>query len=77
MLPWSFMTAFWIISPSMCLVIRFYLKRENQRRKQLLAEQGSESEGDEVLDADGEIVKVEGTDLDQTDRQNLKFIYPL
>lgn len=61
----------------MCLVIRFYLKRENQRRKQLLAEQGSESEGDEVLDADGEIVKVEGTDLDQTDRQNLKFIYPL
>lgn len=71
------MTAFWIISPGMCLIIRFYLDRENRRRKQLLAEQGDESERDEVMDTGSEIVKVGGGDLDLTDRQNLKFIYPL
>lgn len=71
------MTAFWIISPAMCLIIRFYLDRENRRRKQLLAEQGDESERDEVIDTGSEIVKVGGGDLDLTDRQNLKFIYPL
>ncbi|OJJ08747.1 hypothetical protein ASPVEDRAFT_47920 [Aspergillus versicolor CBS 583.65] len=76
-LPWSFMTAFWVISPGMCLIIRFYLDRENRRRKQLLAEQGDESERDEVMDTGSEIVKVGGGDLDLTDRQNLKFIYPL
>lgn len=77
MLPWSFMTAFWIISPIMCLIIRIYLTRENRRRQQLLAEQGSESERDEVIDTGSEIVKIGGSDLDQTDRQNIRFIYPL
>lgn len=71
------MTAFWIISPAMCLVIRFYLDRENRRRKQLLAEQGDESERDEVIDTGTEIVKVKDSDLDRTDRQNLEFVYPL
>lgn len=71
------MTAFWVISPTMFLVIRFYLNRENRRREQLLAEQGSESERDEVIDTGSEIVKIGGGDLDQTDRQNLRFIYPL
>ena len=61
----------------MCLIIRIYLTRENRRRQQLLAEQGSESERDEVIDTGSEIVKIGGSDLDQTDRQNIRFIYPL
>lgn len=61
----------------MFLIIRFYLNCENKRREQLLADQGSESEREEVIDTGSEIVKIGGGDLDQTDRQNLKFIYPL
>ena len=76
-LPWAFMTAFWIISPLMCVIIRFYLQRENRRRQQLLAERDSDSDQDEVVDTGSEIVKIGDRDLDCTDRENLKFVYPL
>ncbi|KAJ5974585.1 MFS general substrate transporter [Penicillium waksmanii] len=76
-LPWAFMTAFWLISPAMCIVIRFYLQRENNRRQQLLFENDSESDKDEVIETRNQIVKISDRDLDRTDRQNLKFIYPL
>lgn len=76
-LPWAFMTAFWIISPLMCVIIRFYLQRENRRRQQLLAERDSDSDQDEVVDTGSEIVKIGDHDLDCTDRENLKFVYPL
>ncbi|OTB09730.1 hypothetical protein K445DRAFT_342905 [Daldinia sp. EC12] len=75
-LPWSFMTAFWFISPAMCLWIRFYLQRENSRRLSLIEQNGSDSEN-EVLDTDGQTIKINDEDLDKTDRENLKFIYPL
>lgn len=71
------MTAFWLISPAMCIIIRFYLQRENRRREQLLAENDSDSDKDEVIEAGGEVVKISDRDRDCTDRQNLKFIYPL
>jgi hypothetical protein len=71
------MTAFWFISPAMCIIIRFYLQRENDRRETLLAENDTESEGDEVIDTGNEIVKIGARDFDKTDRENLKFIYPL
>ena len=61
----------------MCLIIRYYLTRENRHRERLLAEQGSDSERDEVIDTGSEVVKIGGGDLDQTDRQNIRFIYPL
>ncbi|KAL4915240.1 major facilitator superfamily domain-containing protein [Aspergillus aurantiobrunneus] len=77
-LPWAFMTAFWVISPAMCLVIRFYLQRENRRRETVLAEGGMDSEEEnEAIDTGSEIVKVGGRDLDRTDRENLRFVYPL
>lgn len=71
------MTAFWLISPAMCIIIRFYLQRENKRRQQLLFGNDSESEKDEVIETGNEVVKISDRDLDRTDRQNLKFIYPL
>lgn len=71
------MTAFWFISPAMCIIIRFYLQRENRRRGRLLAEKETDSEGDEAIDTGSEIVKIGERDLDKTDRENLKFIYPL
>lgn len=74
--PWSFMTAFWFLSPSLCLVIRFYLKRENKRRLRLLELEGSDSDVG-VLDTGSQVILVNNQDLDQTDRQNLRFIYPL
>lgn len=61
----------------MCIIIRFYLQRENRRREQLLAENDSDSDKDEVIEAGGEVVKISDRDRDCTDRQNLKFIYPL
>ncbi|WVO25119.1 uncharacterized protein IAS62_006505 [Cryptococcus decagattii] len=81
-LPWAFMTAAWVICPLMCLLIRFYLKRENDRRDKLMAEQQSaESEADKELLAifgeDHEVLKIHEADLDLTDRENLKFRYPL
>ncbi|KAI1382883.1 MFS general substrate transporter [Hypoxylon trugodes] len=75
-LPWAFMTAFWFISPGICLVIRFYLERENKRRQMLLEGNGSEDEN-EMLDAGSQTIMINNEDLDQTDRENLKFIYPL
>lgn len=72
------MTAFWFISPAMCLIIRFYLQRENRRREQLLAEGAIDSEDEsDAIDTGSEIVKIDRMDLDKTDRQNLRFIYPL
>ncbi|KAI0376373.1 putative allantoate permease of the major facilitator superfamily [Hypomontagnella monticulosa] len=75
-LPWAFMTAFWIISPILCLIIRFYLVRQNKLRARIIESQGSEEEID-VLDNGSEILNLNEKDLDETDRQNLKFVYPL
>lgn len=71
------MTAFWFISPAMCLAIRFYLQRENRCRERILAERDTDSETDEVIDTGSQVVKIGHEDLDLTDRQNLKFVYPL
>lgn len=72
------MTAFWFISPAMCLIIRFYLQRENKRRERLLAQSGVESdEENEAIDTGNEIVKIGERDLDKTDREDMRFIYPL
>lgn len=75
-LPWSFMTAFWFISPAMCLMIRFYLVKQNKNRAITLADQDNSS-AEQVLDIGDEVLKVDNDDLDQTDRQNLRFRYPL
>ncbi|OTA93991.1 hypothetical protein M434DRAFT_30498 [Hypoxylon sp. CO27-5] len=75
-LPWAFMTAFWFISPAMCLWIRYYLQKENNRRQILLEQNGSDEEN-EMLDAGSQTILINDEDLDQTDRKNLKFIYPL
>lgn len=71
------MTAFWLISPAMCIVIRFYLQSENKRRERILFENDSELDNEEVIEKGSEVVKISDRDLDRTDRQNLKFIYPL
>lgn len=76
LLPWGFMTAFWPISPAMCIVIRYYLKVENQKRAARLAEMGEISDEEAVDTGDG-LVKVQGEDRDYTDRENLRFVYPL
>lgn len=76
-LPWACMTASWFISPIMCLIIRFYLDNQNKKRALLLAEKaGSDSEVD-GLDDGGEILQLDDRDLDLTDKQNLRFVYPL
>lgn len=59
----------------MCLVIRFYLNRENSVRAKALEEINDQS--DEALEMGEEILQVGKDDLDLTDRQNLKFVYPL
>lgn len=61
----------------MCLIIRFYLQRENKRREGILAGTDTESDKDEVIDAGGQFVHIGDRDLDKTDRENLKFMYPL
>ena len=61
----------------MCVLIRFYLQHENKRRQKLLLENDSSSEKDEVIETGNEVVKINDRDLDSTDRQNMKFIYPL
>ncbi|TWU72692.1 hypothetical protein ED733_003681 [Metarhizium rileyi] len=76
-LSWSFMTAFWLISPIMCLIIRWYLVNQNkQRAGERAATQGNDSEA-EGLDTGTEILQLSDQDLDLTDRQNLRFVYPL
>ncbi len=75
-LPWAFMTAFWFISPIMCLIIRFYLVHENKKRAAILADRGIDSDND-VLEVGSEIMHLKDDDLDLTDRQNLRFVYPL
>lgn len=70
------MTAFWLISPLLCVIIRVYLKRENKKRAAVLYEKGSDSEND-ALEVGSEIMHLRDEDLDQTDRQNLHFVYPL
>lgn len=75
-LPWAFMTVFWFISPIMCLIIRYYLNKENQKRAVILAERSGDSDSD-VLEVGSELVHLKNEDLDLTDRQNLRFVYPL
>lgn len=70
------MTTFWFISPAMCLIIRFYLNRENKKRAAILAERSSDSDSD-ALEVGSEIIHLQDDDLDLTDRQNLRFVYPL
>ena len=70
------MTAFWLISPAMCLIIRFYLDRENKIRARKLEQSAGDSEED-ALDTGSGILRLNDMDLDQTDRQNLRFVYPL
>lgn len=70
------MTAFWFISPAMCLIIRFYLKSQNKRRAILAEQEDSDSDKD-ALEVGSEIVQLVDDDLDKTDRQNLRFVYPL
>ncbi|OTA54831.1 hypothetical protein K449DRAFT_389063 [Hypoxylon sp. EC38] len=60
----------------MCLWIRYYLQNENNRRQILLEQNGSDEEN-EMLDTGDQTILINDEDLDQTDRQNLKFIYPL
>lgn len=76
LLPWGFMTAFWFVSPALCLIIRFYLVRENKVRAAKLAQQ-DESDQDDALEVGDGILRLEDDDLDHTDRENLKFVYPL
>ena len=76
MLPWGFMTAFWFISPALCLIIRFYLVRENSKRAAILQQKTGDSD-DEALDTGDGLISIDEEDLDQTDRENLKFVYPL
>ena len=61
----------------MCLVIRFYLNRENRRRQQLLTEWDSDSDRHQLADTGNGVVRISVQDLDKTDRENLKFKYPL
>jgi len=70
------MTLFWFISPAMCLVIRWYLVRENTRRR-LLIEQSINEHNEDVFDLGSRIVTIDEDDLDATDRENIQFVYPL
>lgn len=60
----------------MCLIIRFYLVHENKRRRQLL-DQINEASDSDVYDTGSQVIAIHDDDLDQTDRQDLKFVYPL
>lgn len=72
------MTAFWFVSPAMRLVIRWYLVRENGRRRRLLERIGGEaSEESDVFDTGSLVIGIRDDDLDQTDGQSLRFVYPL
>ncbi|KAI5360033.1 putative major facilitator superfamily, MFS transporter superfamily [Septoria linicola] len=75
-LPWTFMTVFWFISPALCLVIRWYLVHENKIRAGKLSLESGEGETNALDTGDG-LMKVDDDDLDQTDRENLRFVYPL
>ena len=61
------------------LIIRWYLQGENTRRAVLLAEKQREQGSEEELYADtgSQKIRVDDSDLDLTDRENLKFVYPL
>lgn len=67
------MTAFWFISPMMCLIIRFYLNRQNKLRERALAEQEQEQQLGTESEDDGRGLYLG----DLTDRENLRFVYPL
>lgn len=60
----------------MCLLIRWYLDHENKVRSQKLASLDGEGEEDAIETGDG-LIRVDDRDLDKTDRENLKFEYPL
>ncbi|OCF39485.1 hypothetical protein I317_06703 [Kwoniella heveanensis CBS 569] len=78
-LPWAFMTAFWTISPLLCVIIRHYLQRENRKRQVALEKEGDYEEDAARINLQtlNEVVQINDWDLDLTDRQNKKFIYPL
>lgn len=76
-LPWAFMTAFWLISPIMCLIIRWYLVTQNKERARKLEEMQNGDFDAEGLDTGSEILQLNDQDLDLTDKQNLRFVYPL
>ncbi len=75
-LPWAFMTAFWFISPALCLYIRYYLSRENKKRELFIQSNGSSTDTG-ILQTGSQYIPVKDEDLDLTDRQDLRFIYPL
>ena len=60
----------------MCLAIRLYLSHENGARAARLERQGSDSE-ENALDTGDGILRLGDRDMDQTDRENLRFVYPL
>lgn len=60
----------------MCLFIRFYLKHENKKRE-LFIQTNDSLDDNRVLDTGSQVIQVNYEDLDQTDRQDLRFIYPL
>ena len=61
----------------MCIAIRFNLQGENRRRERLLAETDTDSDQDKVIDSGGQLVHIGDRNHDKTDRENLKFLYPL
>lgn len=63
------------VAPLIALVIWFILNNRNKVRKQVLAEEG-EAKGFVSDDSNGEL-EVDGANLDLTDLENDRFIYPL
>lgn len=76
-LPWSFMTAFWFISPMMCLIIRLYLNHQNKLREKTLGLGEQEQDGGQEQGSESEEDARGGFLGDMTDRENLRFVYPL
>lgn len=69
------MLASWVLSLIMILIIRFYLAHENKVRAKILEQHYSDNQG--MLDTGDGILCLNERDLDQTDRKNLRFVYPL
>ena len=62
------------LAPSLALVIYFILRRRNVKRLQNI-QNSKDEEG--FIDYDGENIVASGAQLDLTDLENEKFIYPL
>ncbi|KAJ5679565.1 hypothetical protein N7462_007809 [Penicillium macrosclerotiorum] len=78
---WIILLVVAAILPSIVIIIlRIYLSRENKRRDQLEAAKPVTSNGIvETLDSDGSLVTrvVDNSQMDLTDRENLRFRYVL